>query len=257
MESLSWCTVRLRNPSFRVCREANALCIYTLLWYTRFILFLLTKATFADSSKERLSWTVSHSHFLSFPPLFIGHCAFAPKVFFFFFTHPKPIKSASLYAFIMLRLIDEGSSIEWTYFVTPGLRKPVSINKHCSGSLFMRQNRGKRAMENSTFELSQHTPHTAHCKVLSWNMNKTLHVGHGFRKSRKHLLVESKWLQLNNAIIPPPPSEVRCGRRGWIDVFAHGYLVPMQCSLEWEWIRAVARQTCSQAPGVWWTCLAG
>ncbi len=161
----------------------------------------------------------------------------------------------------MVRLIDEGSTIEvrgeWTHFVTSGLHKSVSVNRHCSSSLFMTEMWKKSDGELFILELSQHTPHTVHCKVLSRNMNKTLHICHGFRKSRKHLQVESKWQRLNNAIIPPPPSKVRCRRRGWIDVFARGYLVPMQCSLEWEWIRAVARQTCSQALGVWWRCLAG
>lgn len=147
---------------------------------------------------------------------------------------------------------------EWTRFVRLGLRKSVFDNNHCSDFLFMPLKCEKRMMENSLLLNLFNTHHTQYiAKFYHRTWIKHFTFATVLEKSRKHLLVESKWQRLNNAIIPLPSSEVRCGRRGWIDVIACGYLVPMQCSLEWEWIRAVARQTCSQAMVVWWRCLAG
>lgn len=115
------------------------------------------------------------------------------------------------------------------------LRISLSLSVSIVQALMPLKHGKKRATE--TFLLlnfvNGHHTHRTTLEVLSRIMNKTFPICHGFRKSRKHLLVESKRQWLNNTIIPPP-SFLQSLRHGWIDVFAFGYLVPMQCSLEWE-----------------------
>lgn len=128
-----------------------------------------------------------------------------------------------------------GLMFVWFLFYFAVLCISLSLSVSIVQALMPLKHGKKRATE--TFLLlnfvNGHHTHRTTLEVLSRIMNKTFPICHGFRKSRKHLLVESKRQWLNNTIIPPP-SFLQSLRHGWIDVFAFGYLVPMQCSLEWE-----------------------